>query len=146
MEIKQMFESLERILEKSKIATLSTIRSNGYPSMRWMTPALLRGQTGFLYAVSSSEFAWTQSLAENPQVEWMIQTAPLQEIMHVNGRMQVIDNPALRADVQEAIGGFLQTFWKNIPDESSLIVLETVIEGMTYFRPTVGEKVSVTIS
>lgn len=146
MEIKEMFESLERILEKSKIGVLSTIRANGQPSLRWMTPTLLRGQTGFIYAVSSSEFAWTQTLGENPQVEWMIQTAPLQEIMYVSGRIQVIDNPALKADVQEAIGGYLKTFWKNIPDESSLIVLETVIEGMTYFRPTVGEKISVTIS
>ncbi|MCA1754092.1 MAG: pyridoxamine 5'-phosphate oxidase family protein [Spirochaeta sp.] len=145
MEIKQMFDSLERILEKSKIGVLSTISANGYPNMRWMTPALLRGQTGFLYAVSSSEFAWTQSLETNPQVEWMIQTAPLQEIMYVSGRIQIIDNPALKADVQEAIGGYLQTFWKNMPDEASLIVLETVIENMTYFRPTAGEKVSVTI-
>ncbi len=144
MKVHEMLAIMERILESAKTAVLGTVEQPGNtPRLRWMTPATIRGRSGFLYALSSPEYAWVRDLPEAPRVEWMLQTAALDEIMYLRGGLSVIDNPALKADVQEALGGHLTVFWKNIPDESSLVVLESPIDEMVYFKPMTGERVAV---
>jgi general stress protein 26 len=146
MDIKEMFDAMERILESSRIAVLAHVQNEKKPRLRWMTPTVIRGRQGYLYALSSSDYDWTASLEGAPQVEWMMQSKSLDEIITVRGKMQIIDNPALKADVQEALGGYLRVFWKNIPDESNYITLETVIEEMVYFKPVTGKKITATVS
>ena len=110
--------------------------------MRWMTPAVVRGRDGFLYAVTSPEFQKAAEASGNSAVEWQLQTKSLDEIVTVRGQMSVVDNAAAKAEVLEAIGGRLGTFWKINPDESKLVVLETAIEEICYFKPTTGERSS----
>jgi general stress protein 26 len=138
-----MLDAIERLLEKSGIAVLATVDGEGRPHMRWMTPAVVRGRTGFLYAVTSPEFRKVVQTSGNPNVEWMIQTRALDEVVTVRGEMQVVDNPAAKAEVLEAIGGRLGVFWKLNPDESKLVVLETQIGEAVHFRPTKGERTAV---
>jgi pyridoxamine 5'-phosphate oxidase len=135
-----MLDTLERVLEESKIAVLATVDPDGRPHMRWMTPAVVRGREGFLYAVTSPEFEKTQQIDGNPQVEWMLQSRSLDEIVSVRGPMGVIDNPSAKAEVLEAIGGHLSTFWKMNPDESKMVVLETSVEYIRYVKPMTGER------
>ena len=140
-----MLNVVDRVLEKSKIAVLTTVDSNGAPHMRWMTPALIRGRDGFLYAVTSPDFEKAADVDENPRVEWMVQTKSLDEIINIRGTMAVLDNPSAKADVLEAIGGHLGTFWKVNPDETKLVVLETTMEQIVYFRPVKGDRTVVDI-
>ncbi len=144
MKAHEMLAVMERIIETAKTAVLGTVEGpENHPRLRWMTPTTIRGRNGFLYALTSPDYAWVQNLAENPRVEWMLQTKALDEIMYLRGGLSVIDNPALKADVQEAIGGRLTVFWKNIPDESNLVVLESAIEEIMYFKPLQGERIVV---
>lgn len=113
--------------------------------MRWMTPAVVRGRDGFLYAVTSPDFEKAREVEANAQVEWMIQSKSLNEIIQVSGSMAIIDNPSAKAEVLEAIGGHLGTFWKLNPDESKMVVLETAIEQIKQTKPVSGEKNVVTI-
>ncbi len=133
-------EALERLVETTNLAILSNIDPEGRPRMRWMTPALIRGQQGSLYALTSPNFDKSAQLAKNDKVEWMLQTRALDEIMRVRGRVVLVDNPTVKADVTEALGGKLTVFWRVNSDASDLIVLETVIDTIVYYRPIAKEK------
>ena len=132
--------ALERLVETTNLAILANIDQEGNPRMRWMTPALLRGQQGSLYAITSPKFDKSSQLEKNDRVEWLFQTKALDEIMRVRGRVVLVDNPSLKADVVEALGGRLTVFWRVNPEASELIVLETVIDTIIYYRPTAGER------
>lgn len=137
-----MLDAMERVLEKSGIAILATVDSDGKPHVRWMTPAVVRGRDGCLYAVTSPDFHKATEADGNPAVEWLIQTKSLDEIVTVRGRMSVVDEAAAKAEVLEAIGGKLGVFWKMNPDESKLVVLETAIEEILLLKPTSGKRSS----
>lgn len=146
MDQKSILNVLDRLLEESKVAILANTASDGYPGVRWMSPAMVRGREGFLYAITSPEFAKIQALENKPKVMWMVQTKALDEILSIKGTMEVITNPSLQAMVQEAIGGKLGSFWKLNKDMSKVVVLETRIESMEYFKPTQALKESVSFS
>ncbi len=145
MDINAMFDVLERLIDKSKVAVLANMDAQATPRLRWMTPALIRGRDGFLYALTAPDFAKTAQLKQHPEVEWMIQGPGLQEILRVRGKALLVDNPALKADVLEALGGRLGTFWKKNPDPSNMVVLETVIEECCYSKPMTDESFTATV-
>lgn len=140
MDSRTMLDALERVLESAKIAVLATVDADGAPHMRWMTPAFVRGRDGFLYAVTSPDFDKAKEIEANAQVEWMVQSKSLNEIIQVTGSMAIIDNPSAKAEVLEAIGGHLGTFWKMNPDQSKMVVLETSIEEIKQTKPISGER------
>ncbi|MFP4383459.1 MAG: pyridoxamine 5'-phosphate oxidase family protein [Spirochaetia bacterium] len=140
-----MYSNLERINETSKVAVLTTVDKKGEPRMRWMTPALLKGRRGAVYAVTSPGFAKAREAEENEKVQWMFQSKSLDEVMNLDGIIRVIDNPSIKSEVLEAIGGNLRVFWKINESESELVVLETVIHAMTYFKPMTGERTHVVL-
>ena len=142
MELNTLLDVMERVLDGSHAAVLSTVDAQGRPHSRWMMPAVLRGQPGSLYAVTSPHFAKIEHIAAQPRVSWLIQSKSLDEIVEVTGKAQVIDNPALKVDVLEALGGNLSTFWHVNSDETDLVVLETAVETVTYFQPNKGERSS----
>ncbi|MFW6214657.1 MAG: pyridoxamine 5'-phosphate oxidase family protein [Alkalispirochaetaceae bacterium] len=131
---------LEQVLESSHTGVLTTIDSAGRPRSRWMSPTVVRGRTGFLYTLTSPEFEKVEELNHNSSVTWLLQTKSLDKVLEVVGKAQVIDNPALKSEVLEAIGGHLTTFWRVNPDATQLVVVETVIEEMTIFEPMKATK------
>lgn len=143
MDKRAIMTIVERVLESAKVGILATVDEGGAPHMRWMTPSMVRGREGFLYAVTSPKFHKTVDIAANPNVEWMLQSRQLDEVVTIRGKMQMIDSPSTKSDVQEAIGGNLGVFWKLNEDASDLVVLETVIEEIMYFKPITGEKSTV---
>jgi pyridoxamine 5'-phosphate oxidase len=145
MDSKSILDTFERVIDEVKIAILATTDGGGQPHMRWMTPAVIRGREGSIFAVTSPDFGKAEQVKENPRVEWMVQSKPLDEILKARGVMSVIDNPAVKAMVLEAIGGHLSTFWKMNPDSGNLVVLETEISEITYEKPVSGERVDVTL-
>ncbi|MFP4376413.1 MAG: pyridoxamine 5'-phosphate oxidase family protein [Spirochaetales bacterium] len=145
MDSKSILDTLERVIDEVKIAVLATNDGNGQPHMRWMTPSIIRGREGSIFAVTSPEFAKAEQVQENPRVEWMVQSKPLDEIVKARGTLSVIDNPAVKAMVLESIGGHLSTFWKMNPDSGNLIVLETLLDEITYEKPVSGERVDVSL-
>ncbi len=145
MDSRSMLDALERVLERSRVAVLATVDPEGRPHMRWMTPGVVRGRDRFLYAVTSPDFRKAQELRGNGAVEWMVQSKSLDEIVTIRGTMRILDNPSVKAEVLEAIGGHLATFWKINPDESKMVVLETAMDEIWYSKPTTGERHTITL-
>jgi len=136
----EVLNTLEMILNEAHTAVLATTDQDGKPHIRWMTPALLRGRTGVIYAVTSPRFGKVVQLEAHPEVEGMFQTPILDTIVTVRGRINIVDNPSILSEVLETLGSFMRSFWKLKGDERGLLVLETIIEEAIYYKPMKGVK------
>ncbi len=145
MDIREMFSKLDRILDDTRTGVLTTVDEKGYPRSRWMTPAIVSGREGCIYAVTSPAFKKAVELANHREAGWIFQTRALDEIVTANGKISIISNPALRSEVQEALGKDLRVFWRVNPNEKDYVILETVVEEMTYFRPAANERHKVVV-
>ncbi len=138
MNSREFTAALERVINDVKTGLLATVDADGNPRMRWMTPTLLEQRPGAVYAVTSNHFAKREQLDQNPKVQWMFQTRSLDTIMYVNGRTNVVENKSLLGEVLEILAPRLRAFWNVNQDETSLVVLETIIESGRYFLPMKG--------
>lgn len=139
-----LFE-LEEMIDDVKTGLLATVDSKGRPRMRWMTPAILKDRNGALYAVTSRDFAKREELNEKPQVQWMFQSRSLDKILYVDGKVNVVENSSMLNEVLEVVGPRLRVFWNVNPNETSLVVLETVMEQGAVFLPMKGIKEEATL-
>jgi pyridoxamine 5'-phosphate oxidase len=145
MDKRSIYAVLDRVLESSKVAVLASVDSDGQPRVRWMTPVTVPGREGSLFAVTAPGFEKTAQISAHPNVEWMLQTKSIDEVLTVRGVVQVLEDPRTKVEVLEAIGGNLSVFWRVNQDASELVVLETIIEEMVYFKPLTGEKELVSV-
>lgn len=141
----ELLAVLERMLEVSPYAVLATAGADAQPRARWMAPGTVRGRPGFLYCFTGAGFRKVEELSANDRVEWLCTSPDHSEVLQVEGRMVVLDNPALKAEVQEAIGARLATFWSLEEDPGDVVVLETVITRIRYSRPSEGHREEVLI-
>ena len=136
----EFITALRTVIDDVKTGLLATVDGEGRPNMRWMTPTLLEERPGAIYAVTSRNFAKREQLDENPRVQWMFQTRSLDKIIYVNGKTNLVDNASLLNEVLEVLAPRLRTFWNVNTDETSLFVLETIMERGRYFLPMKGTK------
>ena len=108
----EVLYKVEQILETTRAGILATLDQDGKPRMRWMTPAILQGRADVLFAVTSPDFEKVVQLATHPDVEWMIQTRALDQIVNLRGKMNILDNPSIRSEVMEHLGKQLTVFWR----------------------------------
>jgi general stress protein 26 len=140
MDAREIMQRVEAIIEAHGTGLLATVGDDGGPRMRWLTPAVLRGRQGALYVLTAPLFAKVGQVRAHPRVEWMFQTPALDEIVTLRGRINVVENPSLRAEALEVIGPRLRAFWKLAHDGGDLAVLETVIDEATRYLPMLGRK------
>lgn len=138
----EALNKVEEILEEAKVGILATTGNDGRPHMRWMTPAIVRGRSNVIFTVTAPHFPKVIDLEAHPDVEWMIQTPALDKIVNLKGKMNILDNPTIKAEILEDIGNRLSMFWK-VNEKMEFLVLETVIEEVTYFCPMKGNKETV---
>ncbi|MCP4404008.1 MAG: pyridoxamine 5'-phosphate oxidase family protein, partial [bacterium] len=108
----EMMYKVEQILENTRVAVLATIDEQGNPRMRWMTPAVVRGRSGALFAVTSPDFHKIVELNAHADVQWMIQTRALDRVINLKGKINVLENPSIRSEVMEHLGRQLTVFWR----------------------------------
>jgi pyridoxamine 5'-phosphate oxidase len=146
MDRHELMYKVEQLLEDSKTGVLATLAEDGAPRMRWMTPTVLKGRTGTLFAVTSPDFAKVLQLSAHPEVEWMIQTRSLTQVASLRGKINVLDNPSIKAEVMESLAKRLTVFWKVNTEKTDFVVLETIISEATYFEPMKGRKETIRFS
>ncbi len=131
----EIMYKVEQILEETHAGVLATIDKQGNPRVRWMTPSVVRGRPGFLFAVTSPGSEKVVQSHVHADVQWMIQTRTLDQIVTLKGTIAVLENPSIRSEVMEHLAKQLTVFWRVNPDKTDFIVLETHIEQAIYFRP-----------
>jgi pyridoxamine 5'-phosphate oxidase len=146
MEKREILAYIERIIEEAKAAVLATVDEKGLPRMRWVTPAILRGREGTVFAVASRRSAKVKHLSVKPNVQWIFQSPALDRVAVVDGKVNIVDNPSIRSEVLEVVGPRLRAFWKMYEQERDLLVLETIIERAQYYLPMKGVKESVSFA
>lgn len=137
-------EKLRQLLEEEPNAILATLGSDGWPVQRWMTPTVLQGQAGSLYAVTASSFPKIHQIESQNKVSWLFTSPRSREVLSVRGRITIIDNPRFKAEILEELGRKLGVFWKLNDDPSNLVVLETAIVSAEHFDPRSGRKTQYT--
>lgn len=140
MDQQELMYKVEQLLEDSKTGVLATLSQDGTPRMRWMTPTVLKGRTNALFAITSPDFGKVMQLTLHPDVEWMIQTRSLNQVVTLRGKINVLDNPSIKAEVMESLAKRLTVFWRVNTEKTDFIVLETVISEATYFQPMKGQR------
>ncbi len=144
MEKNEMLQLLETIIEDARAAILATVDDKGIPATRWVSPAILSGRSGVIFAITAPRSNKVRHVKSNTRVQWIFQTRSLDKIINVEGKVNLLDNPSIRSEVLEVVGPRLVAFWKINVDERDLLVLETVIEKATYYLPMKGTKQTVT--
>ena len=144
MEKREILGNISRIIDEAKAAIFTTVDGEGAPQTRWMTPALLPGREGAVYAVAYRSSRKLRHVAANPRTQWTFSSPALDRILLVDGRANIVDNPSIRAEVLEAVGERLRAFWKMYDDERDLLVIETVVERAQYYLPMKAMKETVT--
>ncbi len=137
MTVQEMMKKIGEILENSKTGLLATIDETGQPNLRWMTPSIVREWPEALFAVTSPNSAKIKQLKDNNKVSWSIQSKTLDQIVHIKGTINIVDNPSLKAQITEAIGMKLSMFWY-INTSTDFIILETDIAEARWFSPMKG--------
>ena len=135
MDQRDSLSRLERLLEASKVGILTTVDTDGFPRSRWMTPTILRGRSGTIYAVTAPQSTKCAHIRNGGRVEWFVQSRALDEVVSAIGTATLIDNPQAKAEVLESIGPNLQIFWRTNPDARKLVVVETVLDEISLYFP-----------
>ncbi|MDD3931811.1 MAG: pyridoxamine 5'-phosphate oxidase family protein [Eubacteriales bacterium] len=134
----EMMQKIEAVLEDAKAGILVTADADCQPHARWMTPVLLSAWPETLFAVTAPDFPKIMQLEKNNQVEWMLQTRALDQVINIRGGINVLDNPSLKAQVMETIGRKLTVFWKVNKSNTDFVILETVIKEACWQAPVKG--------
>jgi len=135
MKKQDFLNKLDDIISKVKTGVLTTVDENNRPHTRWMSPIVLRKRPGFIFTVTSKTFTKKHEIEQNPHTEWMIQSRDLREIMNVQGETTIIENASLRSELLEEISDRLDVFWKLCDNEEDMVVLETAIDEISYYKP-----------
>jgi len=139
----ELLKKFRLVLEESPQAILATVTEDGYPAMRYMTPAMVRGRDDALYAVTAASFPKVRDLATHPQVSWMLTSPKTREIFSFRGKITLVEDPRFKSELLEEIGRGLETFWRLNSDPSDLVVLETRLVSGEFFNPKTAEKVQI---
>ena len=140
MNPQEMMNKIEKILDDAHAGILATVDAEGRPRLRWLTPVSLSQWPQTLFAVTAPQFPKVAQLDAQGQIEWMIQTRALDQVVNVRGRISVVDNPSLTAQITEAIGRRLAVFWKVNASSTDFVILETEIEEACWAMPLKGGK------
>ena len=106
----ELMYKVEQILEDARAGVLATIDEQGNPRMRWMTPAVVRGRSGAMFAVTSPDFQKIVELNAHAEVQWMLQTRALDQVVNLKGKINVLENPSIRMEVMEHLAKQLTVF------------------------------------
>lgn len=134
MNQQQLMSRVDELLAETKTGVLSTCAEQ-VPSMRWMTPGIVKGRPDSLFCVTSSTSFKAMHIQNPSNAAWMIQNKALTEVINLDGAIYIVDDPGLKNEVLETIGRDLLVCWKINNNPSELVVLETIILRGSLFRP-----------
>ena len=81
MEKREILGNISRIIDEAKAAIFTTVDEEGAPQTRWMTPALLPGREGAVYAVAYRSSRKLRHVAANPRAQWTFSSPALDRIL-----------------------------------------------------------------
>jgi len=136
----EAMKMVRRALDDGAQAILATVGADGFPYMRYMTPAMVRGRDDALYAITASSFPKVKDLAANASVSWMLTSSKTREIFSLRARIHLVDDPRFKSELLEEIGRGLENFWRLNDDPSDLVCLESVLVSGEYFNPKTADK------
>jgi general stress protein 26 len=125
--------------QRQGLGVFTTVGHDRRPHAAWMgsvaTPSVDR-----VITLSSPESRKVQNILENPRVEWMFCDEEKKEVLYLEGRARVLEDPD---EVERA--------WRQIPDKShayflsyqpigmAFLIIETTVDRLKYKIPEKNE-------
>src|SRR5271165_6796669 len=97
----ELLKKFRQVLEESPQALLATVTDDGYPAMRYMTPAMVKGNDEALYSVTAASFPKVKDLASHSLVSWMLTSPKTKEIFSFRGKITLIEDPRFKSELLE---------------------------------------------
>jgi len=141
----ELMKKFRLVLDETPQALLATVTAEGFPAMRYMSPAMVTGNDRCLYAITAAHFPKVADLALHPLVSWMLTSPKTREIYSFRGKIALVEDPRFKSELLEEIGQGLEMFWRLNDDPSDLVCLETTLLSAEYFNPKTAEKVQMVI-
>ena len=129
---------IQELLDEVHVGIMVSVDASGLPCPRWMTPVFVPRLPGAIYAVTSRESRKARQIEINPKVTWMFQSKSLDRVGTLSGHARLVKDPSLSAEVLEAIGPRLEVLWTYMGDPKKLVIMETVIESVSWMRSMQG--------
>jgi hypothetical protein len=147
MKPQEALKAIDALIEETHAALLATSDCSHHPSMRWVSPCMLKSVPGSVFVLSLPDATKIEHIRKNPLVQWSFQSRTLDKIIIANATATIHHNIALTSELLECLGRRLQTFWSLTPDSHApLVVIETVLTDSTLFSPANGERTRVTFN
>jgi pyridoxamine 5'-phosphate oxidase len=137
---RDFLQKLETMIDETKVGILGTADTQAKPHVTWLTPALQAGRPDAVFAITGAATKKVANLKDNPHCQWVFQNRSISEVLILEGVVNVIDNPSLKTEIIQSIGKQLTVFWKLNQELSDYVVLETLVESATYFKPSDGHR------
>lgn len=134
----ELLDVLDRLLQDSKAAVFATVNTQNNPSVRWVTPGMLKRRPGYLYIVTASNANKVKHIQHHDTCELLLQSADFQIVVALQGKAQVTNDLGLTSDVLECLGKRLYMFWLNKPSDDELVVIEFKIEKASFHKADEG--------
>ena len=111
-----------------------------------MTPRRIKGRPRHLYTVSEAHASKVAEIQADPRVGWLIQPSSLREVVALDGRAEIIDDPTLLQEFLEAVGKDLFMVWHlhPAPTRPHFVVIETALERGSRLDARTGATQTVT--
>lgn len=144
MDQTEFMSRIDRLLEQTKTAVMTTIDADGQPRARWMTPGILHSRPYSLFCITTPESYKTLDIKNPSPVSWMVQNKSLTEIANCQGDLYLVDDPSLKQEVLELVAKHLVVYWKMNEAPNDFMVLETVLRSGSVFEPMENRREMVT--
>ena len=135
MDQHEMLTKIEALIEQSKVGLLATTDPQGKPRVRWMTPTVIPNRGASIYAFTAADAMKIKDIEHQSEVKWLIQTHDLTEVVSARGDTYILDNPALKTEILEILIPHTTRLWTVDLSSTESVILETVIQEATYYRP-----------
>lgn len=140
MSTNRLMSLIDSLIEDAKAAVLATVDTNGVPHLRWITPGRIADRPGYLYMITAHDLNKVAQAKAHPEASILLQSRQLDQVLHLQGVLAVLENPVIRNATLERVSSMLHAFWKTGSPDRELIVLEFRITEALFYLPMSGVK------
>ncbi len=135
---------LTRPKEERSQAVLTTVDPDRRPHACWMA-VILDAAFDTLFAITSPDSRKVNNILQNPQVEWMLTSADLRELVYARGDVEIVLEPSQVFECWTQLPANSRPYFLRVHREGmAFMLLKTAIREFEYCVP--NENVFITFS
>jgi general stress protein 26 len=145
MDKSEVLRRVKSVISETRYSVMSTVDSDNRPQSRWMSSTLVSGDLGRLYCLAHPSSDKVKQLKKNNRAQWMFHRVNFNEVVWLDGVMNVLNSPSVKQQVFEKVADRALVYFKKFGKDPDFVVLELAVESVRYQQPTDDVDVTVKI-